>query len=174
MKKIFLLFATFSALVYCETPKMQYKYEVIYERIAIPPDLLESMDSNLINKYCGDRASVLISRSDGATWNIDFPGYEEVRNFELPYFAETVEGFSLSFHWGGGRYFWRELLFFKEIGGEPCLYKIDSTVDEYIYNHDKGDLDIETETKSRVIQPPIKISELDADKINKLFGGSAE
>ncbi|MBQ1629201.1 MAG: hypothetical protein II098_08615, partial [Treponema sp.] len=73
------------------------------------------MDSNLINKYCGDRASVLISRSDGATWNIDFPGYEEVRNFELPDFAETVEGFSLSFHWGGGRYFWRELLFFKEI-----------------------------------------------------------
>ncbi|GEM_PF-6792746 len=163
MKKIFLILAAavvLSSVAFAtkkEKAKMHYKSEFVEERTELPPDLLESMNSDLINKYGGDRIFLLISRSDGATWYIEIPGLLD--------FDETSDGFSLRFSWSdeSERYSVNELFFFKEIDGEPCLYKIDSTVDDYdTYRR-------LTEEQSRAIEPPIKISELNADKINELL-----
>ena len=144
--------------MHCEgTVKMHYKSEFVEERIDLPPELREGMDSNSIIEYGHDRTFLLISRSDGANWYIEIP--------RLPDFDETSDGFSLRFSWSdeSERYSVNELFFFKEIDGEPCLYKIDSTVyDYYTYNH-------LTEELSRAIEPPIKISELNADKISSLL-----
>ena len=125
---------------------MHYKSEFVEERTELPPDLLESMNSDLINKYGGDRIFLLISRSDGATWYIEIPGLLD--------FDETSDGFSLRFSWSdeSERYSVNELFFFKEIDGEPCLYKM------------------ELAEEQRIIAPAIKISELTADKIGDLLG----
>ena len=108
---------------------------------------------------------------NGGKWILEIPSFEEVRDldFDETDFEETDGGFSLHFHWGGGRYFWRETFFFKESGGEPCLYKIESTCDELSWD-ENGEPNGETDTETRSVTPPIKISELSAEKINKLLG----
>ena len=90
----------------------------------------------------------------------------EAKNFDDPEFAETDEGFYIAFDWGGGRYLWHELFFFKEIDGEPCLYEIESM----LTTDDNPTCEYETEEQTRPIQPPIKISELTTEKILKLLG----
>ena len=116
------------------------------------------------------RVLLTISR-DGGGWTLEIPSFEEVRDLDFSEsdFEETDDGFLLHFHWGGGRYFWHEIFFFKESGGEPCLYKIESTASIYERNSD-GDFDVEKDTQTRSITPPIPISELSAEKINALLG----
>ena len=123
--------------------------------------------------YSIERRDVTIARN-GGKWVLEIPSYQEVKNLDDPVFTETDDGFSLGFHWGGGRFYWTEIFFFKEIEGEPCLYKIDSTVSKLTYDHDKGEFDCESETKNRPIQPLIKISELTIDKIKGLLGGKGK
>ena len=133
----------------------------------------ESRSVVLRKGYSVERRYVTIAHN-GGKWVLEIPSYQEVRDLDDPVFTETDDGFSLGFYWGGGRFYWTEIFFFKEIEGEPCLYKIDSTVYEYTYDHDKGENDCESETKNRPIQPPIKISELTIDKINGLLGDKGE
>lgn len=159
MKKTFYLPLVFLVLV---PVFAKPKYTFSCERHEVP-----------LGKKTTVRRYITIARN-GESRGIWIPSYEEVRNLEEPVFDETDDGFSLSFHWGGGRYFWYEVFFFKKIAGEPCLYKIDSTVYELTYNRETGEFDEETETQTRPIEPPIKISELNADKINGLLGGGGE
>lgn len=105
---------------------------------------------------------------NGKSWELRLPVADyEVKNLSVPKFSETAEGFSLSFGWGGGRYFWHVDFFFKEIGGEPNLYKVLSTVDECLSFKDD---DWKTDTQTRAINPPLKITDLDTEKINALLG----
>ena len=98
----------------------------------------------------GDSAVVLLSRSDGGAWTIDLFGTPLIPEQKL---EETDSGFLLDFsEFGSEISSWR--FFFKEIASEPCLYKIEPSGAD-----------------SQTITPPIKISELNADKINELLGG---
>ena len=126
--------------------------------------------SVLLGKRETTRTLLTISR-DGGGWTLEIPSFEEVRDLDFSEsdFEETDDGYSLRFRWGGGRYFWYEIFFFKESGGEPCLYKIESTASIYERNSD-GDFDEENDTQTRSITPPIPISELSAEKINALLG----
>ena len=110
--------------------------------------------SVLLGKRETTRTLLTISR-DGGGWTLEIPSFEEVRDLDFSEsdFEETDGGFSLRFRWGGGRYFWHEIFFFKESGGEPCLYKTES----------EGD-------SAFIITPPIPISELSAEKIGELLG----
>ena len=104
---------------------------------------------------------------NGRSWELRLPVADwEAKNFDDPEFAETDEGFYIAFDWGGGRYHWYELFFFKEIAGEPCLYEIESM----LTTDDNPTCEYETEEQTRPIQPPIKISELTTEKILKLLG----
>lgn len=152
MKKLFLILAAAVVLSSCvaakrEDTKKHYKCEVIYERIELPPpDVLYGSES-LIG---GDSAVVLLSRSDGGAWTIDLFGTPLIPEQKL---EETDSGFLLDFsEFGSEISSWR--FFFKEIASEPCLYKIEPSCAD-----------------SQTITPPIKISELNADKINELLGG---
>ncbi|MBP3772944.1 MAG: hypothetical protein J6I53_09700 [Treponema sp.] len=152
MKKIFLIFAAAVMLSSCvatkrEEVKMHYKCEIVYERIELPPpDVLDGSEA-LIG---GDSAVVFVSRSDGGAWTIDLFGTPLIPEQNI---EETDSGFLLDFsEYGFEVSRWR--FFFKEIAGEPCLYKIEPSGAD-----------------SQTITPPIKISELNADKINELLGG---
>ena len=91
----------------------------------------------------GDSAVVLLSRSDGGAWTIDLFGTPLIPEQKL---EETDSGFLLDFsEFGSEISSWR--FFFKEIASEP------------------------SGADSQTITPPIKISELNADKINELLGG---
>ena len=131
----------------------------------------ERRDEAFPSGFMIERTFVIIEHK-GKKWELSLPVADwEAKNFSLgnPAFAETDEGFYIAFVWGGGRYFWRETFFFKESGGEPCLYKIESTCDELSWD-ENGEPNGETDTETRSVTPPIKISELSAEKINKLLG----
>ncbi len=118
-----------------------------------------------------DRLYITIERN-GKKWGLEIPSYEEIRGLEDPQFEETKDGFLINFFWGGGRYFWRENFFFTEITDELYLYKIDTTIKEYHYSEDTDDVDEIVENRTRLLQPPQSISELNAEKISKLLGSS--
>ena len=158
MKKKFLLFVFLTLILAPVFAEPKYTFSC------------ESRSVVLRKDYSIERRDVTIARN-GGKWVLEIPSYQEVKNLDDPVFTETDDGFSLGFYWGGGRFYWTEIFFFKEIEGEPCLYKIDSTVSKLTYDHDKGEFDCESETKNRPIQPPIKISELTIDKIKGLLGG---
>ena len=116
--------------------------------------------------YMVSRRYAAVARN-GRRWELRLPVADwEAKNFDDPEFAETDEGFYIAFDWGGGRYLWHELFFFKEIDGEPCLYEIESM----LTTDDNPTCEYETEEQTRPIQPPIKISELTTEKILKLLG----
>ena len=116
--------------------------------------------------YMVSRRYATVARN-GRSWELRLPVADwEAKNFDDPEFAETDEGFYIAFDWGGGRYLWHELFFFKEIDGEPCLYEIESM----LTTDDNPTCEYETEKQTRPIQPPIKISELTTEKILKLLG----
>ena len=116
--------------------------------------------------YMVSRRYATVARN-GRSWELRLPVADwEAKNFDDPEFAETDEGFYIAFDWGGGRYLWHELFFFKEIDGEPCLYEIESM----LTTDDNPTCEYETEEQTRPIQPPIKISELTTEKILKLLG----
>ena len=134
----------------------QYKTEMIYERSpSVPFDRLE------------EKAHFYMYRSDGKTWEIEltYPIIE-------PELQENDGGFSLDFCWGTGGFFKRYTFFFSEIQGEPSLYKIEALTNTVVRHEgeDNTSPEIETETQTRAIQLPIKITELNADKIRKLLG----
>ena len=132
---------------------------------------LERRDEAFPSDFMVSREYATVARN-GRSWELRLPVADwEARILEEPEFAETADGFSLTFFRSGGIHFWREIFFFKEIAGEPCLYKIESWMSEYSFNDDKNEYDVETETQARPIQPPIKISELTTEKICRLLGG---
>lgn len=129
----------------------------------------ERRDEAFPSGFMIERTFVIIEYK-GKKWELSLPVADwEAKNFGLgdPAFAETDEGFYIAFNWGGGHCLFYELFFFKEIAGEPCLYKIETRLtSDY-----EPPYDYKTETRQRPIQPPVKISELNADKINELLGG---
>ena len=134
----------------------RYKTEMIYERTpSVPFDSLE------------EKAHFYIYRSDGKTWEIEltYPIIE-------PELQENDGGFSLDFWWGTGGFFKSYTFFFSEIQGEPSLYKIKALTNTVVWHEgeDNTSPEIETETQTRAIQPSIKITELNADKIRELLG----
>jgi len=127
---------------------------------------LERRDEAFPSGYMVSRRYATVARN-GGRWELRLPVADwEAKNFDDPEFAETDEGFYIAFDWGGGRYLWHELFFFKEIDGEPCLYEIESM----LTTDDNPTCEYETEKQTRPIQPPIKISELTTEKILKLLG----
>ena len=153
MKKTILLTIALSALLLasCATTKpntqteeikMNYKGEVSYEEIYLPPPE---------DDFTARRCYLHISRSDGAAWWLDVTnsvtmGTQGKEAYE-PKFEQDGSGFMLDFGKSGRQ------LFFKEMGGEPCLYKTES--EGY---------------PAFIITPPIPISELSAEKIGELLG----
>ena len=128
-----------------EKTKMTYDCQIISERIELPPDIIDANAAEY-----GDRAFIVLNRSDGAAWEIEITETKllpSCLNIE-----QTDIGFALDFRFAldggekGGR------LFFRESLGEPCLYKM------------------ELAEEQRIIAPAIKISELTADKIGDLLG----
>ena len=127
---------------------------------------LERRDEAFPSGYMVSREYATVARN-GRRWELRLPVADwEAKNFDDPEFAETDEGFYIAFDWGGGRYLWYELFFFKEMDGEPCLYEIESM----LTTDDNPTCEYETEEQTRPIQPPIKISELTTEKILKLLG----
>lgn len=119
-----------------------------------------------LGKYMLSRQWATIERN-GGWWELGLPISDwEAKNFDDPDFSETEDGFSLGFSWGGGVCLWYEIFFFKEIGGEPCLYEIESRLTSY---NDSAN-EYGTETETRAVAPPIKISELTTKKIINLLG----
>ena len=127
---------------------------------------LERRDEAFPSGYMVSRRYATVARN-GGRWELRLPVADwEAKNFDAPEFVETDEGFYITFDWGGGRYLWHELFFFKEMDGEPCLYEIESM----LTTDDNPTCGYETEDQTRPIQPPIKISELTTEKILKLLG----
>ena len=147
--------------MHCERTKIAYafaspKYSFSWER----------RNEAFPSGYMVSRRYATVARN-GRSWELRLPVADwEAKNFDDPEFAETDEGFYIAFDWGGGRYLWHELFFFKEIDGEPCLYEIESM----LTTDDNPTCEYETEEQTRPIQPPIKISELTTEKILKLLG----
>lgn len=129
----------------------------------------ERRDEAFSSGFMIERTFVIIGHN-GKKWELPLPVADwEAKNFGLgnPAFAETDEGFYIAFVWGGGHCHFYELFFFKEIAGEPCLYKIETRLSSDY----ESPYDYKTETRQRPIQPSVKISELNADKISELLGG---
>lgn len=108
----------------------------------------------------GNRWRATLIRGDGS-WELGLPPADvEAKNLGPPQFEETDEGFSISFGWGGGRWFNRDTLLFRDDEDGPVLHKVRSQTDEYGRTKD-GDFDIvERYEETREINPPIKISRL--------------
>ena len=133
-------------VTFYEERKMTYTGDVSYEEIYLPPT---EHDDELLTEW---RCYLRVSRSDGATRELDATtsatmGTQGKEAFE-PKLAQTDSGFLLDFGKGGGR------LFFREIYGEPCLYRAESAG-----------------KTARIISPPIPIGELSAKKIGELLDG---
>lgn len=119
--------------------------------------------------YMHSRRWAKIARN-GGLWELAFPLADfEVKNFGEPDFEENDEGFCLEFYWGGGNFLWRDIFYFKEIDGEPCLYKTETFCTHPDENNKYEYVTDDCET--HVINPPIKISRLGRDKIMRLLGG---
>ena len=104
-----------------------------------------------LEKYC------ITVKKDDKTWIFEVPNkindLEKHVSFMRKYFVETEEGFVIDFYTGAyGRHFFH----FKEIDGEPYLYKVRRTT--------------RTKIKTKEITPYIKISDLNEDKIYNLLG----
>lgn len=104
--------------------------------------------SKTINKeperYC------ITVKKDGKSWIFEVPIYQDSRfvSFMSDYFIETEEDFAIYFYSAGYDHFFR----FKEIDGEPYLYKV---------QRDK--------IKTKEVKPNIKMSDLNHEKIFELM-----
>jgi len=160
--------------IYFEDINSDWVYNMHCEETEIVPAFaspkysfyLERRDEAFPSGYMVSREYATVARN-GRRWELRLPVADwEAKNFDDPEFAETDEGFYIAFDWGGGRYLWYELFFFKEMDCEPCLYEIESM----LTTDDNPTCEYETEEQTRPIQPPIKISELTTEKILKLLG----
>ena len=97
-----------------------------------------------LEKYC------ITVKKDGKTWIFEVPIYQDSRfvSFMSDYFIETEEDFAIYFYSAGYDHFFR----FKEIDGEPYLYKVQ-----------RGKI------KTKEVKPNIKMSDLNHDKIFELM-----
>ena len=104
MKKKFLLFVFLTLILAPVFAEPKYTFSC------------ESRSVVLRKDHSVERRYVTIARN-GGKWVLEIPSYQEVRDLDAPVFTETDDGFSLGFHWGGGRFYWTEIFFFKEIEG---------------------------------------------------------
>lgn len=155
MKKLFaILFFLFTTVPFFAEPKYSF--------------YLERRDEQG-HEYIHSRCWATIARN-GGKWELRFPLADfEVKNFSEPIYEETDEGFCLEFDWGGGNYLWNDIFYFIEIDDEPCLYKTDT----YLTHPDKNNKYeyVTDDCVTSFIEPPIKISCLGTEKINRYLGG---
>lgn len=122
-------------------------------------------------KYSYSRYWVTIARN-GGRWELRLPTFDELRDldFDENDIQENKDGFEIHFHWGSGRYSHHEILFFKEIEDEPCLFKIESHYTENSWDKN-GDWNGIQEYENMFVNPPVKISRLGTKKIINILGG---
>lgn len=77
---------------------------------------------------------VTVRKSTGGQWNMTLPYRKaDMKNggeFSFHVARDREDVFSISYNWGGGRYFHEDFFYFKEIDGVPHLYMEIDNVEE--------------------------------------------